>query len=137
MAKQEKFKSFKIPEPMAVGYSFMMFVEHVVDRVPEFQSVSGARKGGALIDAVAAAEKSDGHLVKWPSSLWECVVRTLRSEQFQLPKTLLIRNNTPTDQLVPLRDYLPLADAVLDAEDWEDKSAVEKSEPQAAQDAPS
>lgn len=131
MAKQEKFKSFKLPEALTFGYSFMMFAEHVVDRVPEFQSVAGVRKGAILLDAVAAAEKSDSNIVKWPAPLWDYVQRVLESDQFQMPKNYLLRNGTPTDNIVPLRAYLPYADAILEATDWQEpKSDADLAEPE-------
>ncbi len=129
MAKQEKFKSFRLPEALPFGYSFFMFVEYVVDRVPEFQNVAGTRKGIILLDAVADAEKSEGHEVKWPEDLWGMVARTLKSDQFQMPKNFLVRNGVFTDQLVPLRAYLPYADAILDAEDWQEPALDAESTP--------
>lgn len=131
MAKQEKFKSFKLPESLQFGFTFMMFAEHVVDRVPEFQSVSGARKGASLIEAVSAAEKSEDNLVKWPTPLWELVKRLLESEQFQMPKNYFVRNGSATDQLAPLRMYLPHAEAILEAEDFKSEDPVAESKQEA------
>lgn len=117
-AKEElEVKEFSLPEAMPLGYSFRVFTEYVIDRVPEFQSVSGARKGGKLVDAVEAAEKEPEHIVRWPTALWKLVCVLLNSEQFQLPKNFLVINGVASDQLVPLRKYLPFVDAILTAED--------------------
>lgn len=125
MAKDSEFKEFVIPEALPFGYPFSMFVEYVVDRVPQFQSVSGTRKGAKLIDAVvAAAEDKDGHLCRWPTDLWQMVVDTLKKDDFQMPKNFFIRNGTATHQMVPLRLYLPHADAILEASDPKPKSEI-------------
>lgn len=129
MAKDSEFKEFVIPEALPFGYPFSMFVEYVVDLVPQFQSVSGTRKGAKLIDAViAAAENEDDHTCRWPSELWQLVVNTLKADNFQMPKNFLIRNGIPTSQLVPLRLYLPHVDAILEASEPKPKSeAVDQS----------
>lgn len=128
---KESFKEFKLPEALPVGYPFLAFAEHVIDRTPEFQSVSGARKGSILIDAVVRAEKSDDHIVRWPKELWEIVDKTLKSEGFVMPRNQIIRNGLPTDSIVPLRCYLPFADAILEAYDAKPKSLDQPSPPQA------
>lgn len=119
-------KYFKIPEALVFGWSFMMTVEFIVDRVPQFQSVAGARKGAKLIDAVEAALKVEGSVVTWPSELWDEVVKFINSDAFHLPKNFLMRNGVPTDQIVPLKDYLPHIDAILEAGDEAPKSEVEE-----------
>lgn len=115
--KESETKEFIIPEALPFGYSFMMFVEYVVDRVPEFQSVAGARKGAKIVDAVEAAEKDVDHIVRWPTELWKAICKTLDSEQFQMPRNFIVRAGIATDQLVPLRLYLPMAEAILEAQD--------------------
>lgn len=117
-------KYFKIPEALQQGWSFMMTVEYVVDRLPAFQTVAGARKGAKLIDAVEKAQAAPPHVVAWPFDLWNLVGRYLESDAFQLPKNFLMRNGIPTDQLVPMKDYLPHIDAILEASDEEPKSVA-------------
>ena len=123
MAKETEFKEFVIPEALPFGYAFLMFVEYIVDRVPAFQSVSGTRNGAKLIDAVvAASENKDDHTCRWPAEHWQHIVNTLSAADFQMPKNFIIRNGSLTDQLVPLRLYLPYVDVILEAKDPKPKS---------------
>lgn len=125
MAKEkdkEVFVEFPLPEALPLGYSFINFTEYLVDRVPAFQSVSGTRKGGKLVDAVVEAAKEEPHLVRWPKDLWKLLCDLLESESFQMPKNYIVRDFVQTDQLVPLRFYLPHVDAILEAKDAPTKS---------------
>lgn len=107
---------FLVPEALSFGWSFKMTVEHIVDRMPQFASVSGARKGGKLIEAVEKALDDEAHVVAWPRDLWEIVKVYVESDAFQLPVNQIFRNNVGTDQIVPKRLYLPHIDALLGAE---------------------
>lgn len=138
MSKDTEFKEFVIPEALPFGYAFLMFVEYIVDRVPAFQSVSGARKGSKLIDAVVeASARADDHTCRWPADDWQVVVNLLKSDDFQMPKNYVVRNGALTDQLVPLRLYLPYADTILEAKPPKPKSegvgqlVAEKEKPSA------
>lgn len=133
MAKESETKQFNIPEALVFGWPFLSTVEYIIDRVPEFQSVSGARKGGKLVTAVEEAQAKAAKAAKpespapaavvvWPTELWRIVVRYLSSEQFQMPKNMLVLAGKATDQIVPLRLYLPHIDAILEAEDPAPKS---------------
>lgn len=143
MAKKEDSatKEFILPEALPFGYPFIMFVEHVINHVPEFQSVSGARKGAKLIDAVESAQegamkaedKTKPAIVRWPSDLWKIVCKTLESDQFQMPRNFFQRNGVQLDQMVPGRLYIPMADAILEAED---EVTLPKSEEVAAPEPP-
>ncbi len=127
MAKKDKdegFREFKIPEALPAGYTFTLFAEYVIDRVPEFQSVSGARKGGKLLDAVARALEG-GTLVRWPEDLWSTVCKYLNSAQFQMPQNRIIVGGAVTEQLLSLRSYLPMADAILDAVEVKEEAQPE------------
>jgi hypothetical protein len=115
MSKKSDTLYFKIPEPLNFGWSFKMTVEHIIDRMPQFASVSGARKGGKLIDAVEKAERDPAAIVAWPTELCELVQSYVNSEQFQMPSNQIFRNGIPTDQIVPKRMYLPHIDAILEA----------------------
>lgn len=142
MAKSETLY-FKIPEALPFGWSFRNTVEHIVDRMPQFSSVSGARKGAKLIDAVEKAETDPSGIVAWPTELCEMVQAYLRSDSYQLPCNYLFRNGAPTDQMVPKKLYLPHMDAILEASDIvpsksvaADEQAAPAEASQAAQEAP-
>lgn len=128
-------KYFEIPEALLQGWSFLMTAEYIVDRLPAFQTVAGARKGAKLIDAVEKAQATPPHVVAWPFDLWKLVVAYINSDAFQLPKNFLMRNGITTDHLVPLKDYLPHFDAILEASDEEPKSVAQLFE-EAAPSAP-
>lgn len=108
---------FLIPEALPFGWSFKATAEHVIDRVPAFASVSGARKGGKLIEAIEIAETNPPHIVEWPKDLWELVKAFIASEQYQLPSNLIFRDGVLTDKIVPRKLYLAHIDAILGATD--------------------
>ncbi len=124
MATESETKEFNVPEALVFGWSFLNTTEYIVDRVPEFQSVSGARRGGKLVAAVEVAMASEPHIVSWPTDLWQIVCRCIASDSFQLPRNYFVNKGKPTDQLVPLRSYLPHFEAILAAKDPEAAAAA-------------
>ncbi len=128
MAKNEPTtKYFKIPEPLPQGWSFMMTAEYIIDRIPQFQTTAGARKGAKLLDAVEKALSAKPPVVEWAGETWSIVAQFIESENFRLPTNYLMRGGIPTDQLVPMKAYLPHIDAILEAADEAPKSVEEES----------
>ena len=117
MSNKSETVYFLIPEALPFGWSFKMMAEYIVDRMPQFASVSGARKGAKLIDAIEKAEKDPAHVVAWPTDLWELVKAYLTGDGFQMPSNQVFRNGVPTDQVIGKRHYLPHIDAILEASD--------------------
>jgi hypothetical protein len=109
-------KCFRVPVPIkhALGfeYPFSDFVDYCVDRVPEFQSLAGARRAMKLLDALELAMAGD--VVRWEEGSHAHLVAYLRSEAFKAPQMQPINKETrePVGEPIAPRQFLVFADAI-------------------------